>query len=81
MAIILSCDTIGSIMFLGSEKARFSSDIVFLWILPLAPAVSVTNGFTFQILTTRILLSRKFNAHCCSALGFYGVLDDRGLPP
>jgi hypothetical protein len=47
MAIILICDTIGSIMFLGSEKTRLSSDIVFLWVLPLAPAVSVISGSTF----------------------------------
>jgi hypothetical protein len=30
MAMMLSCDTVGSIIFLGSEYTRFSSDIVFL---------------------------------------------------
>jgi hypothetical protein len=44
MAIMLSCDTIGSIMFLGIEKARFSLDIVFLWVLLLALTVSVISG-------------------------------------
>ena len=50
MAIILICETNGSIMFLGSEKTLLSSDMVFLWMLPLAPAVSVINGSTFQSL-------------------------------
>ena len=48
MAIILICETNGSIMFLGSEKVRVSSDIVFLWVLPPAPVVSVISGSTFQ---------------------------------
>ena len=48
MSIILICETNGSITFLGSEKVRVSSDIVFLWVLPLAPAVSVIRGSTFQ---------------------------------
>ena len=47
LAIILSCDTIGTIMFLGSEITSLSSDIVFLWMLPLAPVVSVISGSTF----------------------------------
>jgi hypothetical protein len=60
MAIILSCDTIGSIMFLGSEKTRLSSDIVFLWVLPLAPVVSVISGSTFQPLALMLLIKPKY---------------------
>jgi hypothetical protein len=57
MAIMLSCDTIGSIVFLGSEKALFNSVIVFLWVLPLAHAVSVINGSTFQPLAFMSLIN------------------------
>jgi hypothetical protein len=60
MAIILSCDTIGSIIFLGSEKVRLSSDIVFLWVLPLAPTVSVISGSTFQPLALMSLIKPKY---------------------
>jgi hypothetical protein len=60
MAIILSCDTIGSIMFLGSEKACLSSDIVFLWVLPLAPVVSMISGSTFQPLALMSLIKPKY---------------------
>jgi hypothetical protein len=60
MAIILSCDTIGSIVFLGSEKTCLSSDIVFLWVLPLAPAVSVISGSTFQPLALMSLIKPKY---------------------
>ena len=62
MAIMLSCDTIGSIMFLGIEKARFSSDIVFLWVLPLALAVSVISGSTFQPLALMLLINPRYSS-------------------
>jgi hypothetical protein len=60
MAMILICHTIGSIMFLGSEKTRLSSDIVFLWVLPLAPTVSVISGSTFQPLVLMSLIKPKY---------------------
>jgi hypothetical protein len=60
MAITLICNTIGSIMFLVSEKARLSSDIVFLWVLPLAPAVSKISGSTFQPLVLMSLVRPKY---------------------
>jgi hypothetical protein len=60
MAIMLNCDTIGSIMFLGIEKARFSSDIVFLWVLPLAPTVSVISGSMFQPLALMLLINPRY---------------------
>ena len=60
MAIILSCETNGSIMFLRSEKALLSFDIVFLWVLPLAPAVSMISGSTFQPLALMSLIRPKY---------------------
>ena len=60
MAIILSCDTNGSIMFLGSEKILWSFDIVFLLVMPLAPAVSVISGSTFQPLALMLLIRPKY---------------------
>jgi hypothetical protein len=60
MAIMFSCDTIGSIMFLGSEYACFSSDIMFLLVLLLAPAVSVISGSTFQPLALILLISPRY---------------------
>jgi hypothetical protein len=63
MAIILSFDTIGSIMFLGREKACL--DIVFLWVLPLAPAVSMISGSTFQPLALMSLIKPKYLSVFC----------------
>ena len=60
MAIILICETNGSIMFLGSEKILLSSDVVFLWVLPLAPAVSVISGSTFHPLALMLLIRPKY---------------------
>jgi hypothetical protein len=60
MAMMLSCDTIGSVMFWGIEKACFSSDIVFLWVLPLAPIVSVISGSTFQPLALMSLINPRY---------------------
>jgi hypothetical protein len=60
MAMMLSCDTIGLVMFLGIEKARFSSDIMFLWVLPLAPAVSVISRSTFQPLALMSLINPRY---------------------
>jgi hypothetical protein len=57
LGVICWIHTIGSIMFLGSEYVCFSLDIVFLWILPLAPAVSVISGYTFQPLAFMSLIS------------------------
>jgi hypothetical protein len=34
MEMILSCETMGSIKFLGIEYISFNFDIVFLWVLP-----------------------------------------------
>jgi hypothetical protein len=60
MAMMLSCDTIGSVMFWGIEKARFSSDIVFLWVLPLAPVVSVISGSIFEPLALMSLINPRY---------------------
>ena len=60
MAIILICETNGSVMFLGSEKVRLSLDIVFLWVLPLAPEVSVISGSTFQPLALMSLIRPRY---------------------
>jgi hypothetical protein len=48
MALMLSCETIGSIKVLGIVYKFFSADIVFLCALPLALAVSTKSGSTFH---------------------------------
>jgi hypothetical protein len=48
MAFVLSCETIGSIMFLGIEYKFFSAEIVVLCVLPRAPAVRTKSGSTFH---------------------------------
>jgi hypothetical protein len=48
MAFVLSCETIGSIMVLGIEYRFLSADIVFLCVLPWAPAVRTKSGSTFH---------------------------------
>jgi hypothetical protein len=48
MALMLSCETIGSIKVLGIVYKFFSADIVFLCVLPLAPVVSTRSGSTFH---------------------------------
>ena len=60
IAIILICDANGSVMFLGSEKIRLSLDIVFLWVLPLAPTVSVISGSIFQPLALISLIKLEY---------------------
>jgi hypothetical protein len=44
-------------MFLGSELVHLSSENVFLWVLPLAPVVSVISGSTFQPLLFMSLIN------------------------
>jgi hypothetical protein len=41
MAFVLSCETIGSIRVLGIVYRFFSADIVYLYVLPRASAVSI----------------------------------------
>jgi hypothetical protein len=48
MALVLNCETIGSIRFLGIVYKFFSADIVLLCVLPRAPTVSTRSGSTFQ---------------------------------
>jgi hypothetical protein len=48
MALMLSCETIGSIKVLGIVYKFFSVDIVFLYVLPLAPIV--TTGYLVCLL-------------------------------
>jgi hypothetical protein len=48
MAFVLSCETIGSIMFLGIEYKFFSAEIVVLCVLPRAPVVRTKSGSTFH---------------------------------
>jgi hypothetical protein len=51
MALMLSCQTSGSIRVLGIVYKFFSPGIVFLCVLPQAPAVSTKSGSNFQPLT------------------------------
>jgi hypothetical protein len=48
MALMLSCETIGSIKVLGIVYKFFSTDIVCLCVLPLAPVVSTRSRSTFH---------------------------------
>jgi hypothetical protein len=48
MALMFSWETIDSIRVLGIVYVFFKSVIVDLCVLPRAPAVSVSNGSTFQ---------------------------------
>jgi hypothetical protein len=48
MALVLSCETIGSIRDLGIVYKIISADIVFLCVLPQAPVVSTRSGSTFH---------------------------------
>jgi hypothetical protein len=57
MAFVLSCETNGLIMVLGIMYRFLSVDIVFLCMLPQAPAVSTRSGSTFHPLA--LMLSSR----------------------
>jgi hypothetical protein len=48
MALVLSCETTGSIRVLGIVYKYFSADIIFLCMLPRALAMSTKSGSTFH---------------------------------
>ena len=56
MEMMLSCETIGSIRLLGIEYISFNFDIVVLWVLPWALAVSVISKSIFHPLALISLL-------------------------
>jgi hypothetical protein len=48
IALMLNCETIGSIKVLGIVYKFFGVDIVFLYVLPLAPIVSTRSRSKFH---------------------------------
>jgi hypothetical protein len=62
MALVLSCETIGSIRVLGIVYKFFSADIVFLCMLPRAPTVSTMSGSTFRPLALMSSISPSYFA-------------------
>jgi hypothetical protein len=68
MAFVLSCETIGSIMFLGIEYKSFSAEIVVLCVLPRAPAVMTKSGSTFHPMALMSSISLSYFAIFSSIL-------------
>jgi hypothetical protein len=60
MAFVLSCEIIGSIMFLGIEYKFLSADIVVLCVLPHAPVVRTKSGSTFHPLALMSSISLSY---------------------
>jgi hypothetical protein len=48
MALMLSCETIGSIKVLGIVYKFFNTDIVIFYVLPLTPAMGTRSGSMFH---------------------------------
>jgi hypothetical protein len=81
MTFVLSCETNGSITVLGIMYRFLSIDIVFLCVLPRAPAVSTKSGSTFQPLT--LMLSSRpsyFTVLSFILCSFYAHLTYNALP-